>query len=222
MEMGKSERRPVGIYKMGDGIVLEKVKREKDLCRICWAISAARHHPSPCKTQLAPSINKDRKHILCLTPPLLYGAVIAYGSMHLPWLDVILVCQLIPQGPAVGDPRHPRPWDKHISCSWRRPKSSQPLQRQVAVRPIHHSSAPRSSAPEKSTAAFRSWRCSVEYWLALNGFAPAGAVLLIRLLCSLQRSLDARYSTQQWEVLPIPEILDAVGRMTLQATNQAD
>ncbi|MPC51401.1 hypothetical protein E2C01_045245 [Portunus trituberculatus] len=102
------------------------------------------------------------------------------------------------------------------------------LQRQVAARPIHHSSAPRSSAPEKcdvgtSTAAFRSWRRSVEYWLALNGFAPAGAVLHIRLLCSpnLQRSLDARYSTQQWEALSIPEALDAVGCMALQATNQA-
>ncbi|MPC46596.1 hypothetical protein E2C01_040318 [Portunus trituberculatus] len=31
MEMGKSERQPVGIYKMGDGVDLEKVKKEKDL-----------------------------------------------------------------------------------------------------------------------------------------------------------------------------------------------
>ncbi|MPC49659.1 hypothetical protein E2C01_043469 [Portunus trituberculatus] len=30
MEMGKSARRPVGIYKMGDGVELEKVKKEKD------------------------------------------------------------------------------------------------------------------------------------------------------------------------------------------------
>ncbi|MPC68753.1 hypothetical protein E2C01_062962 [Portunus trituberculatus] len=102
------------------------------------------------------------------------------------------------------------------------------LQRQVAARPIHHSSAPRSSAPEKcdvgtSTASFRSWRRSVEYWLALNGFTPAGTVLHIRLLCSLnlQRSLDARYSMQQWEALFIQEALDAVGRNALQATNQA-
>ncbi|MPC54440.1 hypothetical protein E2C01_048359 [Portunus trituberculatus] len=74
-----------------------------------------------------------------------------------------------------------------------------------------------------STAAFRSWRHSVEYWLALNGFTPAGAVLHIGLLCSpnLQRFLDTRYSTQQWEALSIPEALDAVGFMALQVTNQA-
>ncbi|MPD04622.1 hypothetical protein E2C01_100319 [Portunus trituberculatus] len=29
--MGKSERRPVGIYKIGDGVELEKLKKEKDL-----------------------------------------------------------------------------------------------------------------------------------------------------------------------------------------------
>ncbi|MPC92393.1 hypothetical protein E2C01_087481 [Portunus trituberculatus] len=96
------------------------------------------------------------------------------------------------------------------------------LQRQVAARPIHHSSVPEKCDVGTSTAAFRSWRHSVEYWLVLNGFAPAGAVLHIRLLCSpnLQRSLDARYSTQQWEALSIQEAVEAVGRMAFQATNQ--
>ena len=31
MEMGKSERRPVGMYKMGEEVILKKVVKEKDL-----------------------------------------------------------------------------------------------------------------------------------------------------------------------------------------------
>ena len=63
----------------------------------------------------------------------------------------------------------------------------------------------------------------MEGWLGLNGWAPAEAVLHIRLHCipALQRSLDARFSVDQWQALAIEEILDVIDRIALQTTNQA-
>ena len=102
------------------------------------------------------------------------------------------------------------------------------LQRQLVTRPTQHSSTPRSSAPEKcdmgmSTAAFRSWRRSMQCWLDLNGWAPTEAVLHIRLHCTppLQRSLDARFTAVEWQALAVEEALEAIARIALQATNQA-
>ncbi|KAK3894919.1 hypothetical protein Pcinc_001367 [Petrolisthes cinctipes] len=104
------------------------------------------------------------------------------------------------------------------------------LQQQLAAagRPRSHSSVPRSSAPEKcdmemTTAAFRTWRQSMECWLGLNGWPPQQAVLHIRLHCTpaLQRSLDARFSDREWRALATEEALDAIGCIALQVTNQA-
>ncbi|KAK3887585.1 hypothetical protein Pcinc_008290 [Petrolisthes cinctipes] len=104
------------------------------------------------------------------------------------------------------------------------------LQQQLAAagRPRPHPSVPRSSAPEKcdmemTTAAFRTWRRSMECWLGLNGWPPQEAVLHIRLHCTpaLQCSLDARFSDREWRVLATEEALDAIGRIALQVTNQA-
>ncbi|XP_076050210.1 uncharacterized protein LOC143030874 [Oratosquilla oratoria] len=102
------------------------------------------------------------------------------------------------------------------------------LQQQLAARPAQTTSVSRSSAPEKcdmdmSTAAFRSWRRSMQCWLDLNGWAPTEAVLYIRLHCTppLQRSLDARFTAAEWQALTVKEALDSVSGIALQATNQA-
>lgn len=62
----------------------------------------------------------------------------------------------------------------------------------------------------------------MECWLQLNGWAPLEAVLHIHHHCTsaLQRSLDASFTMGQWQVLSI-ETLDTIGRIVLQATNQA-
>ncbi|XP_076036521.1 uncharacterized protein LOC143022265 [Oratosquilla oratoria] len=102
------------------------------------------------------------------------------------------------------------------------------LQQQLAARPAQTTSVSRSSAPEKcdmdmSTAAFRSWRRSMQCWLDLNGWAPTEAVLYIRLHCTppLQRSLDARFTAPEWQALTVKEALDSISGIALQATNQA-
>lgn len=63
----------------------------------------------------------------------------------------------------------------------------------------------------------------MECWLELSHFPPAKAVLHIRLQCTpaLQRSLDSRYTMDQWAVLSTEEALDAISRVALQPTNQA-
>ena len=63
----------------------------------------------------------------------------------------------------------------------------------------------------------------MQCWLDLNGWVPVEAVLHIRLHCTppLQRSLDARFTAAEWQALTVEEALDSVGRIALQATNQA-
>ena len=74
-----------------------------------------------------------------------------------------------------------------------------------------------------TSAGFRSWRRSVESWLRLAGWPDREAVLHIRLLCvpKLQCALDARFDSGQWEALTPKEALDAIGKLVLQASNQA-
>ncbi|XP_068215780.1 uncharacterized protein [Palaemon carinicauda] len=87
---------------------------------------------------------------------------------------------------------------------------------------------PVSAAPEKcdaamSSAAFRSWRCSMTCWIHLNKFPPQDVVLHIRLNCvpALQRVLDARYSDAKWNALAPDAALDAIGNIVLRSSNQA-
>ena len=63
----------------------------------------------------------------------------------------------------------------------------------------------------------------MQCWLDLNGCAPVEAVQHIRLHCTppLQRSLDARFTADEWQALTVEEALDAISRIALQATNQA-
>lgn len=97
------------------------------------------------------------------------------------------------------------------------------LQRQVATLPSRRLSASEKCHVGPSTAAFRSWRRSMKSWLGLSHFPPAEAVQHIRLHCTpaLQRSLGSRFTADQWEALSAQEALDAIGRIALQATNQA-
>ena len=74
-----------------------------------------------------------------------------------------------------------------------------------------------------SSAGFRTWRRSVEAWLALAGWLDQDAVLHIRLLCvsDLQRALDVKFTTEQWCALTPKSALDAIERTVLRASNQA-
>ena len=87
---------------------------------------------------------------------------------------------------------------------------------------------PTSAAPEKcelvmSSAAFRSWKRSMTYWIHLNKFRQQDVVLHIRLNCvpALQRALDARFSDARWNVLTQEEALDAIENIVLRSSNQA-
>ena len=87
---------------------------------------------------------------------------------------------------------------------------------------------PAGATPEKcelemSSAGFRTWRRSVEAWLALAGWLDQDAVLHIRLLCvsDLQRALDVKFTTEQWCALTPKSALDAIERTVLRASNQA-
>ena len=63
----------------------------------------------------------------------------------------------------------------------------------------------------------------MQCWLDLNGWAPTEAVQHIRLHCTppLQRSLDARFTAVEWRALTVKAALDSIGRIALQASNQA-
>ena len=63
----------------------------------------------------------------------------------------------------------------------------------------------------------------MECWLELNGWGREEAVLHIRLYCTpaLQHALDAKFTVAEWQGLSAVEALDTVGRLALQATNQA-
>ncbi|KAG0713911.1 hypothetical protein GWK47_015165 [Chionoecetes opilio] len=87
---------------------------------------------------------------------------------------------------------------------------------------------PAGATPEKcelemSSAGFRTWRRSVEAWLSLSRWPDQEAVLHIRLLCvaDLQRALDVKFTTGQWQAMPTKGALDAIGKIVLRASNQA-
>ena len=63
----------------------------------------------------------------------------------------------------------------------------------------------------------------MECWLGLSRFPPAEAVQHVRLQCTpaLQRSLDSRYTMDQWKALSTEAALDAIAHIALQTTNQA-
>ena len=88
--------------------------------------------------------------------------------------------------------------------------------------------APAGATPEKcllemSSAGFRTWRRSVEAWLSLSRWPDQEAVLHIRLLCAadLQRALDVKFTTFQWQAMSAKGALDAIGKIVLRASNQA-
>ncbi|KAK4324286.1 hypothetical protein Pmani_005126 [Petrolisthes manimaculis] len=75
-----------------------------------------------------------------------------------------------------------------------------------------------------TTAAFRTWRRSMECWLGLNGWPPQEAVLHIRFHCTpaLQRSLDARFSDREWRALATEVALDVIGHIALQQPHKSE
>ena len=90
------------------------------------------------------------------------------------------------------------------------------------------SRVPPSAAPEKcdlemTSAAFRSWRRSMECWLLLCRWPQQEAVHHIRLHCTplLQRAVDARFTIDEWGALTQQEALDAIGKLVLRSSNQA-
>ena len=95
--------------------------------------------------------------------------------------------------------------------------------RQPSSHKLPAAATPEKCAIEMTSAGFRSWRRSVESWLRLAGWPDREAVLHIRLLCvpKLQCALDARFDSGQWEALTPKEALDAIGKLVLQASNQA-
>ena len=95
--------------------------------------------------------------------------------------------------------------------------------RQPSSHKLSAAAIPEKCAIEMTSAGFRSWRRSVESWLRLAGWPDREAVLHIRLLCvpKLQCALDARFDSGQWEALTPKEALDAIGKLVLQASNQA-
>jgi len=76
---------------------------------------------------------------------------------------------------------------------------------------------------DMTAADVRSWRRSVEDWSLLNMVKDADAVRYIRLLCvpSLQKALDARYTSVEWSGLTAAEAMDGVSKIVLRASNQA-
>ena len=85
-----------------------------------------------------------------------------------------------------------------------------------------------SLAPEKckldmSQANFRSWKRSVQSWVALNRWSRTDALMQIRLICTIevQSALDAKFTVSQWLSFTIGEVLDEIESLVTTATNQA-